>query len=126
MWPIFRAVATTVVPEAAGLDAPQWARFEQLVAEALAVRPQRQQRHLQLFLRLVEWLPVFRYGRTFTSLDPARRKAFLAYLQDYRLELIRTGFWGLRTLALLGYYGRLEAAQTIGYMPDVRGWEARP
>lgn len=126
VWPIFRAVAATVVPEAPGLDAPQWAKFEELVAEALGIRSLRQQRQLRLFLRVVQWLPICRYGRTFTSLDPARRKAFLAYLQDHRLELIRTGCWGLRTLALLGYYGRLEAAQTIGYMPDVRGWEARP
>jgi len=40
------------------------------------------------------------------------------------MQIIRVGFWGLRTLALLGYYARPEAAQEIGYTADPRGWEA--
>jgi hypothetical protein len=40
------------------------------------------------------------------------------------MPIIRVGFWGLRTLALLGYYARPEAAEEIGYTADRRGWEA--
>jgi hypothetical protein len=39
--------------------------------------------------------------------------------------LLRRGSWGLRTLVLMGYYGRPDAKQEIGYRADPRGWEAR-
>ena len=120
--PVFRVVATTIVPEAARMEEPAWLETEQLIIAALTRRSVSEQRQLRLFLRVVQWLPVFRYGRRFTSLDPARRRRFLCYLQDHPVLLIRTGFWGLRTLALLGYYGRTEAAKEIGYTPDARGW----
>ncbi len=38
---------------------------------------------------------------------------------------LRRGFWGLRTLALMGYYARPAAAASVGYHADPRGWEAR-
>jgi len=58
-------------------------------------------------------------------LDPARRARFLDSLQTSRLLLARRGIWGLRTLVLMGYYGRPRAAAAIGYRADPRGWEAR-
>src|SRR5207244_1401337 len=57
--------------------------------------------------------------------DPARRARFLDSLQTSRLLLARRGIWGLRTLVLMGYYGRPRAAAAIGYRADPRGWEAR-
>ena len=42
-----------------------------------------------------------------------------------RVLLLRRGFWGLRTLVMLGYYGRPEAARAIGYRASPLGWEAR-
>jgi hypothetical protein len=123
---IFRAFVSTVVPEATTLDARSWADLETLVDEALRDRPPELHRQLRLLLRVIEWLPVLRYGQPFTALNASRRARVLCYLQDHRIELIRTGFWGLRTLAFLGYYGRLEAARDIGYRGDPRGWEALP
>jgi hypothetical protein len=67
---------------------------------------------------------VVRYGRTFAALGDEQRSRILRYLQDHPVERIRCGFWGLRTLAFLGYYGRPEVAHAIGYRPDPRGWEA--
>lgn len=121
---VFRAVVTIVVPEALSLDQPRWTELEQLVDETLRARPHSLQRQFRLLLRGIQWLPVLRYGRTFSSLDPARQARFLSYLQDHPTNLIRQGFFGLRTLALLGYYGRPEAARAIGYAADSRGWEA--
>ena len=121
---VFRAVVATVVPAAVSLDGPRWRTLEQLVEGTVLARPPRLQRQLRLLLHLIQWLPVLRYGRTFSTLDPARQARFLSYLQDHPIGLIRTGFFGLRTLALLGYYGRPEAAQNIGYAADPRGWEA--
>lgn len=119
----FRAVVSSVVPEANQLGEQGWRELEALVEATLRERPAAMHRQLQLFLRAIQWLPAFRYGHSFTSLSVERRARVLSYLQDHRIELIRCGFWGLRTLAFLGYYGRREAVQAIGYAPDPRGWE---
>ena len=121
---VFRAVVVTVVPEAKQLDEPGWLALEALVEDALEIRTPTLRRQLQLFLRAIEWLPVVRYGRTFTALGTEQRSRVFRYLQDHPVERIRCGFWGLRTLALLGYYGRPDGADAIGYRPDARGWEA--
>lgn len=112
------------MPESADLDPAGWRELEALVAAALQERPARLRRRLFLFMRIVQWLPLLRYGRPFTRLDPARRARLLERLQESRLSLLRLGLWGVRTLALLGYYGRPAAARAIGYAADPRGWEA--
>lgn len=123
--PVFRAVGETVVPEAARLTESQWTAVEAIVEQALALRPPRLVRQLMTLIRLLQWLPLFRYGHPLTALDPTRRTRFLAAIQDSPLLLLRRGFWGLRTLVLMGYYARPEAATEIGYRADPRGWEAR-
>ena len=122
--PVFRAVAATVVPEAQQLNEPSWGELEELVEQALRDRPAALVKQLRFFLRAIQWLPVFRYGQTFTSLSPAQRLRILSYLQDHPVEHIRCGLWGLRTLVFLGYYGRPGGAQATGYCADPRGWEA--
>jgi hypothetical protein len=122
--PVFHAVVCAVVPEADELSAEEWGELGALVDESLLGRPAALRRQLRIFLRLVQWLPLFRYGRRFTSLESGRRARFLAGLQNHRVDRIRVGFWGLRTLALLGYYGRSGAAAAIGYRPNPSGWEA--
>ncbi len=121
---VFRAVVATVIPEAAALDEAAWAEVEEAVEQALARRPQSLQRQLRLFLRALQWWPVLRHRRRFTALSDGARRQFLSHLQDHRVQRIRVGFCGLRTLALLGYYGRPPAAAEIGYRADPRGWEA--
>lgn len=121
----FRAIAATVVPEAAALDEPAWTALEAIVTDALVARSPKTLRQLLLFIRLVEWLPLLRFGHRFTQLDPARRTRVLAGLQDAPALLLRRGCWGLRTLILMGYYGRPEAWRQIGYRAEPRGWEAR-
>jgi hypothetical protein len=121
---VFRAVVVTIVPDAKQLDESSWFELEKLVEQALQIRPPALRRQLQLFLRFLQWLPVLRYGHSFTSSSAERRSRVLLYLQDHRIERIRCGFWGLRSLAFLGYYGRAEGALAIGYAPDPRGWQA--
>jgi len=123
--PAFRAIGSTVVPEAAKLDEAGWGELELIVADALRLRPPRLVRQLVTLIRLIEILPLVRYGRPFTTLTPERRTRVLAALQDAPLLLLRRGVWGLRTLILMGYYGRPAAAQGIGYRASARGWEAR-
>jgi len=125
MTPILRAVVTTVVPDAATLDAAAWTEIDTIISGQLAQRPPALRRQLAALLTLVDWLPLLRYGRRFTTLDAARRTRVLAALERAPALLLRRGIWGLRTLALLGYYARTAAAAEIGYRGDPRGWSAR-
>ena len=120
-----RAMASTFVPEASDLDEASWLEFEAIVDAFLAARPEPVRRQVVLLVRALQLLPVLRYGRPFTKLDPARRLRFLAALQDAPLLLLRRGIWGLRSIVFMGYYGRAAADAAIGYRADRRGWEAR-
>lgn len=122
---VFRAIARTVVPEAAELDAAAWTELERIVEQALAARPPKIRRQLGLLIRIIDLLAVLRHGRRFAALDDARRARLLGALQDSRLLLLRRGVWGLRTLVFMGYYARPAAAAGIGYRADPAGWEAR-
>jgi hypothetical protein len=120
----FRAAACAVIPDAASLDESGWRQVENIIETALVERPEKLRRQLATFLRLIRWLPVLRTGRTFDSLDADSRKTFLARLENSRLLLLRRGFWGLRTLALMGYYGRRSVGAEIGYRATAAGWDA--
>ena len=121
----FRAIATAVVPEAASLDDAAWAEAEGLIERTLAGRPPALRRQLTMLIRAIDLLPLLRYGRRFTELDAARRTRVLLAFQDSPLLLLRRGLWGIRTLAMLGYYARPAAYAAMGYRADTRGWEAR-
>lgn len=120
----FRSLAVAIVPEAASLDEAGWRDALAIVEGALSSRPERVRRQLRLLIRLLHGLPVLRYGRTFDRLDPRRRTAFLEWVQDAPVLLLRRGFWGLRTLALMGYWARPAAAREIGYRATAAGWSA--
>jgi hypothetical protein len=123
--PTFRALATTVVPEAAQLAAHEWSELEAIIEQAVADRPARVQRQLALFLRALNAFARMRTARSFHKLEDAARARVLAALQDSPVLLLRRGMWGIRTLVLMGYYARPSAGHEIGYRADVRGWEAR-
>lgn len=120
----FRAVATTVVPEASSLDEEAWERAEALVEQALARRPADMRRQLRLFLRVVRWLPLVRYGRRFPGLSQARRKRVLNRMEKAPALLLRRGLWGVRTLAFMGFYGLPEVRSAMGYRAHPDGWSA--
>jgi hypothetical protein len=125
MDPVFRASAVAIVPEAARLQPAGWQELEGIVQAALDERPAFVARRLRLLLRLLDVLALVRYRRRFSTLDPILRARLLASLQDSPLALLRRGFWGLKTLVLMGYYGRADAGSEIGYRADLRGWPAR-
>jgi len=122
---VFRAVVCTVVPEAEALDGTAWTSLEGVVASGLARRPRRLLVQLRLFLGVIEQLPRVRYGRAFSSLSPAQRIEFCKRLERSRVFLFRKGFWGMRTIAFMGYYARPGAAADVGYRANPLGWRAR-
>jgi hypothetical protein len=121
---VFRASAVAIVPEAARLRPADWQELEGIVEAALDERPPVARR-LRLLLRLLDVFALVRFRRRFSALDPILRARLLASLQDSPLALLRRGFWGLKTLVLMGYYGRAGAGSEIGYRADLRGWPAR-
>ena len=121
---ILHAIATTVIPETVSLDARVWSELDEVIEQAVAKRGERVQRQIVTFLRLVQNLPLARYGKVFTSLDAARRIAFLESVERSRLLLVRRGFWGVRTLVFMAYYTRDDVTEAIGYQPSADGWAA--
>ena len=124
--PIFRAVATSMVPELRGAGPQQWMEIEAEIERALAQRPSAVRRQIASFLRLIDWLPLLRHGRRLTKLDADKRTALLHSMERHPILLIRRGIWGVRTLVFLGYYTRADVAALIGYRAHAEGWNARP
>lgn len=112
------------MPDSVRLDEAGWAGVLDVIDRALADRPPAVRRQVALFLRVLDVLPVVRYGRRFRFLEAERRHRTLAALQDAPLLLLRRGVWGVRTLVFMGFYARDSAAREIGYRADPRGWSA--
>lgn len=119
------AIATAVVPESSALDDRAWAEVYAVIDAAVAKRDARVRRQLATFLRLVQVLPIPRYGRPLTSLSARQRRDFLEWVERSPFLLVRRGFWGIRTLVFMGYYARADGAAAIGYRASADGWEAR-
>ncbi|MBI3890324.1 MAG: hypothetical protein HY303_02190 [Candidatus Wallbacteria bacterium] len=122
-WRFLFCVASRVVPETRDLGEVERAAFRAIVEEALGERPASLQRQFRLFLGVVRWLPALRYLAPLDRLNDARQDAVLTALQDFPVALVRKGFWGLKSLVFMGFYGRNEAGDRIGYRPSARGNE---
>lgn len=121
----FRGLAAAIVPESRSLDEAGWEEVERIIEQGLQSRPAGIRRQLRVLVRALTVLPFFRFGRTFGALDPRQQASFLRGMQRAPLLLLRRGFWGLRTLVFMGYYGRAAARDEIGYRASLRGWEGR-
>ena len=114
-----------MVPDAATLDETAWRDVDASIAQLLAKRPAAARRQLALLVRLLDTLPLLRWGRRFHALGAARRARFLDAMQYSPIPLVRRAVWGLRTLVFLGYYARPEVQATLGYRASPRGWTVR-
>jgi hypothetical protein len=114
---LLERVAQRIVPEVAELDTHGLTRFFSIIDDTLRQRPAPVRRQLAGFLGLIRWLPVIRYGKPFEGLRPERQDAILRWLQECPIGLLQKGFWGLKTIIYLGFYGRQEVWEVIGYNP---------
>ena len=92
-----------------------------IIEHAVAARPPDVQRQLAMFLGLLRLAPVARYGRPFERLSTDRQDAVLRWFQDAPLPRLRKGFWGVKTLIYMGYYGRPDVGSDIVYRPSRTG-----
>jgi hypothetical protein len=112
----FRAAAACIIPaepgsEGGGCDQVLRVADRMLVARALA-----DQRKVAAFLRALELLPLLRYGRRFSALRADQRERVLSFLGSTRLHpLLRVGTFGVKTYALMGYYGEGLAWAELRY-----------
>jgi len=118
---LLRLLAVRLVPESAGLTLAQHDDLLAVVEHALADRPVGMQRQFRGFLGLLRWAPIVRYGCRLDSLTPSRQDAVLGWFQDCPVQMLRSGFWGVRTLVMMGYYTRPEVMAAIGYHPEADG-----
>jgi Gluconate 2-dehydrogenase subunit 3 len=110
-------VARRIVPEVASLDQGGLAMMLGLIDHTLAERGGKVRRKLGVFLGALRWAPALRYGRSFDALPPQAQDAVLRWFESAPLSPLRQGMWGLKAMVFLGYYGRPEAWQEIGYDP---------
>lgn len=113
----FWALALRLAPGCAELDAEGRARFFAVVEAMLAAKPEEMRRLLALFLCALRWLPALRRLAPLERLSPERQDAALAWFQDAPALALRQGFWGVKALVYMGYYGQPELGERFGYRP---------
>lgn len=117
------AISAAIVPEAASLDAAAREEARGIMDGAIAARRPALRRQLSFFLFLLRWLPALRFGAPLDRLDAARQDRALRWFQESPVALVRKGFWGVRTIVMMGYYGRPAVGEKIGYAPAKNGNE---
>jgi hypothetical protein len=112
------ALARRMVPESAQLGPDGERRFFEIIEKMLATRPRAMLRQLALFLFVLRWLPLFLFFGRLDKLPAAKADRALRFFEGFPVLLIRKGFWGVKTLVFMGYYGQVEVWERIGYRPS--------
>ncbi len=116
-----RVLAARIVPETVALDQAAAARFFAIIDHTLLERDASVRRQFSIFLGVLRWAPLVRYGGSFEGLRKDRKDAVLRFFEDCPVSLLRKGFWGLKAMVFMGYYGQPETNQELGYNPSVDG-----
>ena len=121
---LFRSLTVTVVPEANSLSESEWWVLYAVIEQALDSRPNAVRKQLSAFISLVRIITFVRHAKSFTALPTQQRYGLLHSLETSRIAVFRKGMWGLRTVLMMGFYARPNAAIAIGYRADRKGWAA--
>jgi hypothetical protein len=116
-----RILAARIVPETTELDAEGLVRFFDIIDGALLERPESVRGQFATFLGVLRLAPAVRYGRPFEKLGGDRQDAVLHWFEDCPVGLLRKGFWGLKAMVFMGYYGQPETSELVGYAPEFDG-----
>lgn len=116
-----RVLASRIVPETGSLDTSGLGRFFSIIDESLGEREPAVRRQFAVFLGVLRWAPLARYGGPFESLSSERQDAVLRWFEDCPVGLLRKGTWGLKTMVFMGYYAQPETNSLVGYHPTFDG-----
>lgn len=116
-----KAAAVVMVPPSEDLAPAAWDAYFAIIGETLVGQSFALRAQIALFLAAVRWLPLLRYGAPFERLSRPQQERFLHWLEAHPVRLIRTGFWGLKTLVYMGYYGRRDVWPRLHYAPLLEG-----
>jgi hypothetical protein len=114
-------LANRIVPETVELDEQGRKRFFDIVDGALLDRPASVSGQFATFLGVIRKAPLIRYGKSFEFLTPVCQDAVLHWFEDCPVGLLRKGFWGLKAMVFMGYYGQPETNELVGYAPEFDG-----
>ncbi len=114
-------LATQVVPPCADLEQPARDEMMRLIDVAVTQRSATMQRQLGLFLRVIRLAAIVRGLRKLENLPPERLASLLSWLERNPIGLVRKGFWGVKALILMGYYGQGPIKDALGYLPKLTG-----
>ena len=78
-------------------------------------------RQFATFLGVLRWVPLARYGGPLDKLRAERQDAVLRWFEDCPVSILRKGFWGLKAMIFMGYYGQPETNDLVGYAPEIDG-----
>ncbi|MBD3857823.1 MAG: hypothetical protein IFK92_15125 [Acidobacteria bacterium] len=57
-----------------------------------------------------------------TELDAAGLSRFFGIIDEALQDrILRKGFWGLKAMIFMGYYGQPETNEIVGYAPELDG-----
>jgi hypothetical protein len=116
-----QTLAARIVPDTTELDAAEAGRFFRIIDDALQEREPLVRRQFAVFLGVLRWAPLFRYGAPLEKLRTTRQDTVLRFFEDCPVSLLRKGFWGLKTMVFMGYYGQPETNLLVGYTPEFDG-----
>jgi hypothetical protein len=116
-----QVLAARIVPEITELDAAGLGRFFGIIDGALQDRPSSVRQQFASFLGVLRWAPLVRYGSPLEKLRADRQDAVLRWFEDCPVGLLRKGFWGLKAMIFMGYYGQPETNELVGYAPELDG-----
>lgn len=112
-------LASSIVPEAVELTYAQRKRLRLIVRFMLCRRSGMERVQVRVFLFLIGWLPALVFLRPFERIPEGVQDWILRRLEAARIRLVRAGFWGLKTLIFMGYFGQHDIVRAIGYTPSL-------
>lgn len=118
---MIKTLAPRIAPGVTGLDDKGRGEFLRLIEEAVGSRPPMVQRQISLFLKVLKFSPILWFGDPLDRLPPDQADAVLKWFHSCPIPILRSGFWGIKTLVLLGYYGRPDLGPSLGYRPSKNG-----
>lgn len=116
-------LAKRIVPPVGDLDEAEQMAVVKAVDEALALRTPAIQLQFKVFLDLIRLSTLVRHRKTLERLPFEKLDVQLTKLENHPVAKFRTGFWGVKTLIYMGYYGDPDRAAQFDYTPSLKGNE---